>query len=102
MEKFIRVLGKRGRITIPYEIRMMVGFSYNDVLSFTEGEDGQSVIVRREKLCDGCRDIPQHEMPEVSLEEFLTDLSAEQKMAAFIFLTKNFMTAQGGGLNGRA
>ena len=102
MENFIRVLGKRGLITIPYEIRMMVGFSYNDVLSFTEGEDGQAVIVRREKLCDGCRDIPHQEAPKVSLEEFLTDLSAEQKMAAFIFLTKNFMTVQGGGLNGRA
>lgn len=102
MEKLIRVLGKRGRTTIPYDIRKRVGFRYNDVLSFAEGEDGQSVIIRREKLCDGCRDIPHQEMPEVSLEEFLTDLSDQQKMAAFIFLTKNFMTAQGGGLRGRA
>ena len=99
--KLIRVLGKRGRTTIPYDIRKRVGFRYNDVLSFTEGEDGQSVIIRREKICDGCRDLQQPEMPEVSLEEFLTDLSAEQKMAAFIFLAKNVMTAQGGGLRGR-
>lgn len=94
MEKMIRVLGKRGRITIPYEIRVQTGFHYNDVLSFTEGEDGQSIIIRREKLCDNCREVPQQELSGVSLEEFLTDLSVEQKMAALIFLTKNALTAQ--------
>lgn len=35
MKKLFRILGKRGRITIPYEIRQRVGFSYNDVLSFS-------------------------------------------------------------------
>lgn len=101
MEKMIRVLGKRGRITIPYEIRVQAGFHYNDVLSFTEGEDGQSIIIRREKLCDNCREAPQQELPEVSLEEFLTDLSQEQKMAAFIFLAKNAMSAQSNSLRSR-
>ena len=98
MEKMIRVLGKRGRITIPYEIRVETGFQYNDVLSFTVGEDGQSIIIRREKLCDNCSETTQQELPEVSLEEFLTDLSAEQKMAAFIFLAKNAMTVQSNSL----
>ena len=54
MKKLYRVLGKRGRITIPYEIRENVGFSYNDVLSFTQGEDGRTVIIKREKICDNC------------------------------------------------
>lgn len=36
MTKLYRVLGKRGRITIPFEIRQRVGFTYNDVLSFTD------------------------------------------------------------------
>lgn len=31
MTKLYRILGKRGRITIPYEIRKRVGFSYNDI-----------------------------------------------------------------------
>lgn len=48
MLKIYRVLGKRGRITIPYEIRQRIGFKYNDVLSFTQQDDG-SVVVRREK-----------------------------------------------------
>ena len=49
MKKLFRILGKRGRITIPYEIRQRVGFSYNDVLSFTEADDGRTVIVKRER-----------------------------------------------------
>ena len=50
MNKLYRILGKRGRITIPYEIRKRIGFSQNDVLSFTESEDGRTVFVRREKI----------------------------------------------------
>ena len=52
MAKLFRILGKRGRITIPYEIRKRVGFGYNDVLSFTEAADGCTVVVKREKICN--------------------------------------------------
>ena len=48
MEKPIRVLGKRGRITIPQEIREQVGFRSNDVLSFDVIDDGDAVVIRRE------------------------------------------------------
>ena len=48
MIRSFRVLGKRGRITIPFEIRQRIGFKYNDVLSFTQQDDG-SVVVRKEK-----------------------------------------------------
>ena len=60
-------------MTIPYEIRQRVGFGHNDVLSFTEGEDGRTVIVRREKICDNCEPVtpvPQNE-DEVTLYDFL-------------------------------
>lgn len=30
MAQMYRILGKRGRITIPFEIRQRVGFSQND------------------------------------------------------------------------
>ena len=43
-----KILGKRGRITIPWEIRKELGFSHNDVVSFEV--DGCSVIVN-EKSC---------------------------------------------------
>lgn len=49
-----RVLGKRGRVTIPYEIRQRIGFRYNDILSFTQQGDG-SVLVKREKSATTAR-----------------------------------------------
>ena len=51
MTKPIKILGKRGRVTIPYEIRQALGFTDNDILSFTAQPDG-TLLVRREKLCD--------------------------------------------------
>ena len=58
MLKIYRVLGKKGRITIPFEIRQRIGFRYNDVLSFTELDDS-SVVVRKEKICDNCEFIEE-------------------------------------------
>ena len=52
--KINKILGKRGRITIPYEIRLKMGFKYNDVVSFEE-QDNNTVIIRREKICDHCK-----------------------------------------------
>lgn len=54
MLKIYRVLGKKGRITIPYEIRQQIGFRYNDVLSFNQQDDG-SVLVRRKKYATTAR-----------------------------------------------
>ena len=33
-ERTLRVLGKRGRITVPLELRKAIGLAYNDVVSF--------------------------------------------------------------------
>lgn len=49
MIRLFRVFGKRGRITIPFEIRQRIGFKYNDVLSFTELDDS-SVVVRKSAI----------------------------------------------------
>lgn len=103
MKKMYRVLGKRGRITIPYEIRQRVGFGHNDVLSFTEGEDGRSVTVRREKICDNCEpmtSIPQNE-DEVTLYDFLNSLSPAQQHAALVHLSVKWAQFHGG-QDGRA
>ena len=84
--KLLRILGKLGRITIPYEIRQRVGFAYNDVLSFTESEDGRSVIVRREKLCDNCQGKAAQDMAEdkAMLLELLDSLPTGLQKAAFV------------------
>lgn len=55
--KILRILGKRGRVTIPFEIRETVGFSYNDVLSFTV-DDENTVTIKKERICDdNCQNI---------------------------------------------
>ena len=82
MAQMFRILGKRGRITIPFEIRQRVGFSYNDVLSFTEAPDGRTVIVKREKICDNCAaEKPQRKEAEdtITLFDFLNGLSMSSR-----------------------
>ena len=70
MLKIYRVLGKKGRITIPFEIRQRIGFRYNDVLSFTQQDDG-SVVVRREKLCDNCNEFAEEFEENYTIEDLL-------------------------------
>ena len=81
-----RVLGKKGRITIPYVIRKRIGFRYNDILSFTEQNDG-SVVIKREKLCDNCIDIADEYSEDITLEDFLDSLSEEEQRDALIHLS---------------
>ena len=85
MLKIYRVLGKKGRITIPFEIRQRIGFRYNDVLSFTQQDDG-SVVVRKEKICDNCKDSEEFE-ENFTLEDFLDSLSEEEQRDALIHLS---------------
>ncbi len=86
MLKMYRILGKKGRITIPYEIRQRIGFRYNDVLSFTQQDDG-SVLVRREKICDNCIDIADDYSENITLEDFLNSLSEEEQRDALVHLS---------------
>lgn len=95
MNKLLRVLGKRGRITIPYEIRQRLGFAYNDVLTFSEAKDGRTVIVKREKLCDNCTGRKPTEYETTDLENFLNDLSTEQQQKALIHLSIKWAERQG-------
>ena len=94
--KLFRILGKRGRITIPYEIRQRVGFQYNDVLSFTESTDGRTIIIKRERICDcglNGKDT-QKENGEVTLLEFLNGLAPDQQRAALVHLSLKWAEAQ--------
>lgn len=86
MLRLFRVLGKRGRITIPFEIRQRIGFKYNDVLSFTQQDDG-SVVVRREKICDNCNGFAEEFEKNFTLEDFLDILSEEEQRDALLHLS---------------
>lgn len=98
MNTMYRILGKRGRITIPFEIRQRVGYAYNDVLSFTESADGKSVVVKREKICDGCKGTKPAAgcEDEVTLLEFLNGLSEAEQRAALIHLSVKWAEKNGG------
>ena len=93
MLKMYRVLGERGRITIPYEIRKRIGFRYNDVLSFTQQDDG-SVLVRREKICDNCKELAEEYEENFTLEEFLDSLSEEEQRDALVHLSLKWVEKQ--------
>lgn len=86
MLKIYRVLGKKGRITIPFEIRQRIGFRYNDVLSFTELDDS-SVVVRKEKICDNCNELEEEFEENFTLEDFLDSLSEEEQRNALLHLS---------------
>ena len=86
MLKIYRVLGKKGRITIPFEIRQRIGFKYNDVLSFTQQDDG-SVLVRKEKICDYCNELAEEFEENYTLEDFLDSLSEEEQKDALLHLS---------------
>lgn len=99
MNKIYRTLGKRGRTTIPYVIRVKLGLRHNDLLSFEE--DGDTVIVRREKVCDECNDFLDDidEMGEDNnvLFDFVDDLSDKERMTLFFYLLNN--KVNNGGFN---
>lgn len=84
--KLYRFLGKRGRITIPYEIRKYIGLRHNDILSFTQQNDG-SVLMKREKICDDCISIEDECTNDVSLEDFLDSLSEGEQRDALVHLS---------------
>lgn len=86
MLKTYRVLGKKGRITIPFEIRQRIGFRYKDVLSFTEFDDS-SVVVRKEKICNNCNEFAEEFEENFTLEDFLDSLSEEEQRDALIHLS---------------
>lgn len=86
MEKIYKILGKRGRITIPYELRLKHAFAYNDVVSFEETEK-DTIIIRREKICNNCKP-PVVEEKTTSLLDVLNSLTVREQKAAFKYLAK--------------
>ena len=83
MDKMLKVLGKKGVVIIPYEIRKELGYNYNDVISFTPRRDG-SIIIRKEELCDNCIDAEDETM---TLEGFLDTLNEDEQRDALVHLT---------------
>lgn len=95
--KIYRVLGKEGRITVPFMIRQLIGFKPNDVVSF-EVTDTNTVIVRREALEGKAAPLPDTKMP--CLKEFLDNLTAKEQFAAIVYLSDLWAERQEAKKNG--
>lgn len=69
----LRILGKRGRTTVPFSLRKELGLQPGDIVSFTLEND--SVKLRREELCDfencpAMMDSDDEITPDTVLEDF--------------------------------
>lgn len=85
MNKCLKIMDKKGRITIPFEVRQSLGYQYNDIISLTLQKDG-SIVIRREKLCDDCIDIAEATEP-ITIEELLDSFSEEEQRDALVYLS---------------
>ena len=102
--KMYRIIGKNGRITIPYQMRQKIGFAPNDVISFeSDVLDDRSVIVRREMLCDMDdvfdeelmdEEMTGEENSDEALLDFINSLSEEEQRAALIHLSVKWAERQ--------
>ena len=86
MTKPIEILGKRGRVTIPFEIRQALGYTDNDILSFTAQPDG-TLLVQREKLCDDSEKKTAEKRTSDSVMELLDSLPDSQQREILIKLS---------------
>lgn len=82
--KMFRIIGREGRITIPWAIRQKVGFRSNDVVSFQLMED-DSVLVRRESTC-GKEKTPSAGR-DAAITAFLDSLDEKQRYSALVHLS---------------
>lgn len=77
-----RILGKKGKITIPWELRQQIGFLPGDVISF-ETVSSCAVLVRREQLLNSDRILDAEKKP---LKKFLDSLSPKEQFESMAHL----------------
>jgi bifunctional DNA-binding transcriptional regulator/antitoxin component of YhaV-PrlF toxin-antitoxin module len=87
MNKVFRILGKRGRITIPFEMRVQLGIMHNDILSFQA--DGNKVIVTKEKLCINCTS--SEDSKKQIIKEYIDSLSPYDQQNLIMQLTSKLV-----------
>ena len=100
--KILRILGKRGRVTIPFEIREIVGFGYNDVLSFNVNDE-DTVTIKKERICDNnCQKYnlsPADMRDEDTLKEFIDRLPTAKQREVLVHLSLKWAAKNGGAIN---
>ena len=93
--KITRMLGKEGRTTIPFEMRMKLGFRNKDVIVYEETDDKNVILLRRIPFCTKCNENEQIDEEEKILDEFIGMLTPQQKIKAYSLL-RGELTVMGG------
>ena len=89
-----RVIGIRGRITIPYHIRETLGIKYNDVLSFSVSEEPKTITITKLDICNNCNEKVIAESRMKEFKSFLKDFSEEEFKRAYEFMNKKYMVGE--------
>ena len=88
-----RVLGKKGRTTIPYEFRQILDLRHNDILTFAMNDDRTCVVITKEKFCTDCiKFVPQNK--DVSLDDFLSRMNRNEMLQAIAALSKALVSEE--------
>lgn len=88
-----RILGKRGRTTIPYEFRQILDLRFNDVLTFAINDDNNCVVITKEKICTDCiKFVPQGK--DISLDDFLSQMNKEEMIKTIAALSKALVSKE--------
>ena len=87
--KVYRGVGKRGRVTIPFEIRHRAGIRDHDMISFSLQDDG-SIMIRKETVCDDCVTKDKE-----TVTEFLEGLTVKEQRLILISLAKKWAKERG-------
>ena len=82
-----RILGKKGRTTIPYEFRQILDMRHNDVLTFAINDDRTCVVITKEKICTDCIKIVPYSK-DITLDDFLCQMNKEEMIKAISVLSK--------------
>ncbi len=82
-----RILGKKGRTTIPYEFRQILDMRHNDVLTFAMNYDRTCVVITKEKICTDCIKIVPYSK-DITLDDFLCQMNKEEMIKAISALSK--------------
>lgn len=87
MVEIKRILGKKGRTTIPYEFRSLLNLKQNDVLTFAMDDECNCIVITKERICTDCiKFLPSPK--EIPLEEYLSQLNREEKLKTIAVLSK--------------
>lgn len=90
MNKIFKLIGKRGRTTVPFEIRMKMRLGYNSLVSY-ELKDEDTLILRKEKICDGCK---EPAIKEATILDVVNSLSDTEQKALYRYLSIRLSKAE--------